>query len=183
MTASRFQGKLYLVLLERRDGPSLRSGRSLWGLQRALAYAAGPERKETITVPAGFVTDLASIPRLVWSFYPPDGPWVKAAVVHDFLYYTQGDGHWGSTVGVPPGRRYSRAESDDIFREAMADLGIGLWGRSVIWGAVRLGGWIGWARKHTKARPHPSPASLQPSAAKPKPKPKRRAAATRTAKA
>lgn len=168
--ASRFQGKLYLVLLERRYGPSLRSGRSLWALQRPLVYTTGPPPGETITVPAGFVTDLASIPRVVWSFYPPDGPWVKAAVVHDFLYYTQGDGIWGKTVGVPPGRRYSRRESDAIFWEAMADLGIGRWGRFVIWAAVRLGGWIGWARKHTVARPHPSPASLQPSAsAAPKP--------------
>jgi len=174
----RFQQKLYLVLLERRDGPSLRSGRSLWALQTPLAYVTGAERRETITVPAGFVTDLASIPRLVWSFYPPDGPWVKAAVIHDFLYYTQGDGIWGKTVGVPPGRRYSRAESDAIFWEAMAELGIGLWGRFVIWSAVRLGGWIGWAVKHKIARPHPPPATLQPApAAKPRKavKPKARA--------
>lgn len=170
--ASRFQGKLYLVLLERRDGPSLRSGRSLWGLQRPLAYTTGDRLRETITVPAGFVTDLASIPRLVWSFYPPDGPWVKAAVIHDFLYYTQGDGIWGRTVGVPPGRTYTRRQADAILAEAMADLGIGRWGRFVIWAAVRLGGGIGWARKHTVARPHPSPASLQPKGPPPSSKPR-----------
>jgi hypothetical protein len=159
---SRFQGKLYLVLLERRDAPSVRSGRSLWALQRALVYDAGPRRAGRITVPAGFVTDLASIPRPVWSFYPPDGPWVKGAVVHDFLYYTQGSGEWYGRKGVERDRPYSRAESDQIFWEAMTDRGIGLWARIVIWSAVRLGGWIGWARKHTKPRPHPAPATLRP---------------------
>ena len=161
---SRFQGKLYLVLLERRDAQSIRSGRSLWGLQRELIYVAGAARRETITIPAGFVTDLASIPRLVWSFYPPDGPWVKAAVVHDFLYYTQGDGEWYGRKGVSRERPYSRAESDDILREAMADRGVGAWAQFVIWAAVRLGGAIGWARKHAHERPHPALSDLMPPA-------------------
>jgi hypothetical protein len=159
---SRFQGKLYLVLLERRDAQSVRSGRSLWGLQRALVYVAGEARREEITIPAGFVTDLASIPRAVWSFYPPDGPWVKAAVVHDFLYYTQGDGEWYGRKGVSRRRPYSRAESDGILWEAMADRGVGWWARFVIWAAVRIGGWIGWARKHRHKRPLPSRSALLP---------------------
>jgi hypothetical protein len=159
---SRFDGKLYLVLLERRDAPSIRSGRSLWALQKALVYHAGPDRSERITVPAGFVTDLASIPRPVWSFYPPDGPWVKGAVVHDFLYYTQGSGEWHGHKGVERPRPYSRTEADQIFWEAMADRGIGVWARFVIWAAVRLGGWLGWARKHKKPRPHPAPSTLAP---------------------
>lgn len=40
----------------------------------------------TIDVPAGYVTDLASIPwpaRNVWN--PADGHWAQAAVVHDFM--------------------------------------------------------------------------------------------------
>ncbi len=35
---SRFGGKLVLVLLDNRDRPSTRGGRSLWGLQRDLTY-------------------------------------------------------------------------------------------------------------------------------------------------
>ena|GEM_PF-719504 len=142
----RFPHKLYLVLLDNRDGPSIRAGRSLWALQRPMSYYAGENRDEEIVVPAGFVTDLASIPRLVWSFYPPDGPWVKAAIIHDFLYDTQGDGRWNSTTGVSRAEPYSRAESDGILLEGMAERSVGRWERFVIWASVRLGGQRGWDR-------------------------------------
>lgn len=141
---SRFEHKLYLVLLDNRDRPAIRAGRSLWALQRPMTYhtVAG----DPIVVPAGFVTDLASIPRPVWSFYPPDGPWVKAAVVHDFLYDTQGDGRWGKSQGVKRATPYTRREADDILLEGMIDRRIGPWERTVIWVAVRLGGRRGWTR-------------------------------------
>lgn len=142
----RFPHKLYLVLLDNRDRPAIRAGRSLWALQRPMSYYAGPDRDEEIVVPAGFVTDLASIPRLVWSFYPPDGPWVKAAIVHDFLYDTQGDGRWNSTVGVSRAEPYSRAEADGILLEGMEERKVGRWERFVIWASVRIGGQPGWDR-------------------------------------
>lgn len=144
--ASRFKHKLYLVLLDNRDAPAIRDGRSLWALQRPMAYMSGPERSERIVVPAGFVTDLASIPRLVWSIYPPDGPWVKAAIVHDFLYDTQGDGRWWRTSGVERQEPYRRSEADQILLEGMADRGIGWLERHAIWLSVRLGGRGGWQR-------------------------------------
>lgn len=143
---SRFKHKLYLVLLDNRDTPAIRDGRSLWALQRPMTYISGHPQAERIVVPAGFVTDLASIPRLVWSIYPPDGPWVKAAVVHDFLYDTQGDGCWWRTCGVERNPPYSRREADRILLEGMADRGIGWLERHVIWLAVRLGGYAGWHR-------------------------------------
>jgi len=161
---SRFGGKLVLVLLDRRVQPSIRGGRSLWGLQRELTYRTGSDKDEVIAVPAGFVTDLASIPRAVWSFFPPDGPWVKGAVIHDFLYFTQGDGEWYGRVGITRAKPYSRAEADHILREAMADRGIGAWAQFVIWSAVRLGGWIGWARKHKRQRKEATRAELAPPA-------------------
>lgn len=142
----RFPHRLFLVLLDNRDRPSIRAGRSLWALQRPMSYFAGAGRDEEIVVPAGFVTDLASIPRLVWSFYPPDGPWVKAAIVHDFLYDTQGDGRWHSKIGVSREKPYSRAESDDILLEGMVERDVGRWERFVIWASVRLGGQRGWDR-------------------------------------
>lgn len=142
----RFPHKLYLVLLDNRDGPAIRDGRSLWALQRPMSYYSGPAREEEIIVPAGFVTDLTSIPRLVWTFYPPDGPWVKATIVHDFLYDTQGDGRWNDTVGVTRATPYSRKESDAILLEGMIERNIGRWERLVIWLAVTIGGGRGWDR-------------------------------------
>jgi len=39
-----------------------------------------------ITIPAGFVTDLSSSPRWLWSIAPPFGDFLLAALIHDFLY-------------------------------------------------------------------------------------------------
>jgi hypothetical protein len=39
-----------------------------------------------IVVPTGFITDLASVPRLCWAFLAPMDI-ARAAVIHDFLYF------------------------------------------------------------------------------------------------
>lgn len=38
-----------------------------------------------VVVPAGFVTDGASVPRPLWPLFPPTGRYFAAAVVHDWL--------------------------------------------------------------------------------------------------
>src|SRR3954454_19309299 len=42
-----------------------------------------------VSVPKGFVTDLASIPQLFCSILPPTGRYSYPAIVHDFLYWCQ----------------------------------------------------------------------------------------------
>ncbi len=142
--SGRFAGKLVLVLLDNKDGPSIRNGRTLWAVQRALEYQTGDDPNELIVVPPGFVTDLASVPRAVWSFYPPDGPWAKGAIIHDFLYATKGTGEWNTHRGITRVTPYSRKEADDILKEAMADRKVSAWEQRVIWASVRLGGAGGW---------------------------------------
>lgn len=78
-----------------------------------------------IVVHAGFVTDLASIPRAFWSVLPPHGKYAKAAVLHDWLY-TNGIG--------------SKRYADDVFNEAMKVLRVPSWKRAVMYRAVRLFG-------------------------------------------
>jgi hypothetical protein len=140
---SRFTTHLGLVMMENAAGdPLLTSdGRCQWSVATPLTYDVGAEASgQTITVPAGAVTDLASIPRAAWSIgFPPDGPWLKAAVVHDSLYRRRGD-----VVRTGHPQPYTRAQSDGILREAMAVLGVGAFERFVIWSAVRLGGAAGW---------------------------------------
>jgi hypothetical protein len=141
----RFGGKLVLVLLDDKTHPSIRNGRSLWALEKPLTYK--PSNADyTITVPAGFVTDLASIPRFAWTLLPPDGPWVKAAVVHDFLYATRGTGICWTThpPGIDRPTPYTRAEADWILRDAMADRGVDVTRRNIIYDAVRAFGDGGW---------------------------------------
>jgi hypothetical protein len=136
---TRFGGDLVLTLLDHGDRPETRDGRSLWGLEQDLTYrtVAG----DTVTVPKGFVTDLASVPRVFWDLFPPDGPWTEAAVVHDALYFTRGGADlWQGRRCISRTAPYSRAACDGILREAMADIGIGVVPRTLIWAGVRLGG-------------------------------------------
>ena len=89
-------------------------------------------------VPAGFVTDFASVPRIFWRLIGPptgygrDAAYGKAAVIHDFLYFT-------------PGTR-SRQDCDDVFLEAMTDLGVSKARRTLMHLAVRVGGGWPWRR-------------------------------------
>lgn len=79
-------------------------------------------------MPALFVTDGASIPRMFWNIFPPTGSYFKAAIIHDYLYSSLND-------------KFSRSESDLIFKEAMFNLGIGWIKRETIYRAVQLFGW------------------------------------------
>jgi len=44
---------------------------------------------QRVEVSKGFVTDLASIPPIFYSLLRPDGEYAYAAIVHDYLYWTQ----------------------------------------------------------------------------------------------
>jgi len=79
-----------------------------------------------IQIPIGFVTDFASIPRVLWDWLPPTGKYARAAVVHDFLYRTPGFA--------------TRAQADGVLMEAMSILNVGWLTRQVIYNGVRLGG-------------------------------------------
>lgn len=79
-----------------------------WVLHTDLIYRVG-KTKDSVIVPAGFVTDFASIPKRLQSFFSVHGPYLVAGIVHDYLYWEQGAG--GCT----------RAEADGIFRLVMME--------------------------------------------------------------
>lgn len=83
----------------------------------------------TVTVPQGYLTDLASIPRPFWWLLQPFDPqYAAAAVLHDFLL------SWQSIDGDP----FDHATADAIFYEAMRILGVPLWKAVLMYLAVRL---------------------------------------------
>lgn len=93
---------------------------------------------ESIIVPAGFVTDFASIPQIFWSILPPTGPWSKAACLHDYLYTIGGKYQYCiNDLGVPCYHLYSKKQTDDMFRDTMKLLGVPAFERNVMWLAVR----------------------------------------------
>ncbi|EOI6844551.1 DUF1353 domain-containing protein, partial [Salmonella enterica] len=78
-----------------------------------------------IEVPAGFVTDLASVPRIFWTILPPDGKYAKAAIIHDWMY---------------DNALRTKKEADLIFLDGMTVLGVPKWKRIIMYYAVRLFG-------------------------------------------
>jgi len=77
------------------------------------------------SVPAGFETNLASIPRIFWNILPPTGKYAKAAILHDWLY---------------TGGKLPREQCDVVLREGMKALGVETWKRHVMYYSVRLFG-------------------------------------------
>ncbi len=111
-----------------------------WKLTSNFDYLA---TDELIQIPSGFITDFASIPRLLWNLLPPTGDYGKAAVVHDWLYRHGGRiVHATAPNGEITYRIYSRSACDGIFLQAMEDLGVGWFKRKIMWLAVRNWGWI-----------------------------------------
>lgn len=108
---------------------------------------AGMARR--IVVPAGFLYDAASVPRIAWSAsgLTPAGPILAAATVHDFFYAYDGKlpegAYQGMVAGVwtPVFRAWTRAEADAKFAEILkrTDLYAG-WQVTAAYLAVRVGG-------------------------------------------
>jgi hypothetical protein len=97
----------------------------------------GPLKFAPVEVPKGFVTDFASIPRIFYSMYRPDGEYAHAAVVHDYLY-------WAQSV--------SRNDADEIFKIAMEDLEISPANVLILYHAVATFGASAWENnKRAKA--------------------------------
>jgi len=84
---------------------------------------------QSVEAPRGFVTDLASIPKVLWSVLPPTSRYTHAAIIHDFLYWTQ-------TV--------SRSEADEILRIGMGELDVAGWKTFSIYKAVSMFGSKAW---------------------------------------
>jgi hypothetical protein len=85
----------------------------------------------SITIPDGFVTDFASIPRPLWPILRPDGRYAFAAVFHDYLYYRHRERH---------DMRFTRKHADRILLEIMERQGVCKGQRWAIYAGVRLGG-------------------------------------------
>ncbi|EDS9585265.1 DUF1353 domain-containing protein, partial [Salmonella enterica] len=101
-------------------------GHYKWRVYEPFRFYLSEDKNDVIEVPVGFVTDLATVPRIFWSLLPPDGEYAKAAIIHDYLYHY-------------PLR--NRKESDLIFLDGMKVLGVPKWKRIIMYLAVRIFGW------------------------------------------
>lgn len=109
-----------------RDGSA--DGRGTWQLLSDLVYQSDLLDR-VITVPAGFVTDFASVPRIPVAYLLAGDEAHEEAVVHDWLYTTH---------------LCDRATADGVFREAMGATGQAAWRSWLMWLGVRVGGASHW---------------------------------------
>lgn len=106
-------------------------------LAEPLVYAG---QYETWTVPAGFSTDLASVPDSLTWLAPRYGTYTRAAVLHDYLCLRV------RTERLP------QADADGVFRRVLRELGVSGPRRWLMWAAVRAGSHLSGATPADVAR-------------------------------
>ena len=74
--------------------------------------------KNVVSVPKGYITDLASVPRFCWAFIAPFDV-ARAAVVHDILYEKINTAYKGEKILTKHARERYRKVADDGFKEGM----------------------------------------------------------------
>jgi len=84
-----------------------------------------------VEVPVGFATDWATVPRIFWRVIPPWGKYLRASVVHDFLYRS----------GLLP-----KAEADMFFYLLMLSDGARPWRALLLYRGVKWFGGGVWKR-------------------------------------
>ncbi len=97
-----------------------------------------------IRVPRGLITDLTSVPAVFRIFVSRVGPWLEAAVLHDYLYIA-----WQDVPDRGP-READRAFADEVFRLAMIEADVSTWRRILIHQAVRIFGGKAFSTRHEK---------------------------------
>ena len=105
-------------------------------VQDFIYFSALTVTSEAIVVPAGFVTDYSSVPRLPFMYWFFGGRAKRPAVIHDYLYATQ---------------HLPRQLADAIFYEAMQLDGRRWAQRWSMWAGVRAGGWKAWRDDRRKS--------------------------------
>lgn len=98
-------------------------------LMEEIVFCVG---SQDLTIPAGFVSDGASIPRFWWGRVPPfDGRYLGAFLAHDYLYSAL-----NTTV--------SRAEADKLLYNDLRSSGMGYITANEVYYAVRAFGGACW---------------------------------------
>lgn len=118
---SEFKTKLEVTLVNQQAA----QGRGMWKLDAPLIYQSDIAN-QTLTVPTGFITDLASVPRIPFVFLLVGDIASEAATLHDYLYSQ-----------VKP---LSRAMADKVLKEAAQATGCPAWQSWLLYIGVRIGG-------------------------------------------
>lgn len=97
------------------------------------------EKDVKVTIPEGFYTDMASVPKALWFWIAPFGKHQEAALIHDYLYANS-----GLLLGVS--KRLTRKEADQLFYDIMAKDGTNKVKAKIMKLSVNLFGWLFWSK-------------------------------------
>ncbi|MCK5613311.1 DUF1353 domain-containing protein [Candidatus Pacearchaeota archaeon] len=98
-----------------------------------------------IMVPAGFIFDGASIPRMFWTFLSPTGLLFIPGIFHDYGYKYNKLFSWVGT-GYMANSGYSRKFWDDMFLHIANHINGMAPVNKTAWAAVRAGAWNVWRK-------------------------------------
>ncbi len=107
-----------------------------WQSAGRIAITLGPVLwlgEVSVTIPSGYMSDGASVPRLLWWLLPPWGDRATfAALLHDYLL--------ARLQGFEPGGPIlaTRTECDAEFLAALLALKVAPWRAYLVWAGVRL---------------------------------------------
>lgn len=106
-------------------------GADYWRILTPFRFYLGENHSDRwVTIPAGYLTDGASVPQIFWNMIPPWGKYGQAAVVHDLLCE-----YLAITTSAGPAS-ITRAECDAVLYEAMKILEVPAWKSSTIYYSV-----------------------------------------------
>jgi hypothetical protein len=113
-----------------------------------------------IKIPAGFISDGASVPRFLWTItgITPDGELRSAALIHDYLYGFGGNLPDGSYQKLDSSNScslkwidlddiWTRKNADRIFARIMRECGVSMLKRRMAYRGVRTFGWMFFKKK------------------------------------
>jgi hypothetical protein len=144
------------------SGPKLSYvGRGIYITDTPTEYVGATE---VIHIPAGFRTDLASVPRLFWWLLPPTGAYENAATIHDagcdelnryrreMARYRRGE---RQDPPLPP--QLDSPSVDGLFRRICRESGVSAPLRWTLWWGVRTGALTNPARRTGWLHPKDTP--------------------------
>ncbi len=95
--------------------------------KKSILYDGTGDNSFRLTIPRGFETDLASIPRWATPIVPKLGHHLQPAIVHDYMYVTKIGG-------------VTKADADKLFYQSMLTMGVRQTRALLMYAAVRAGG-------------------------------------------